>query len=101
MGWEKFAETEKGATRQVERESHVDGFFYIKGVVHQEFLHQGKKVNSCYYLIVLKRIRENVRRKILQLWRNNSWFLHHGDELVHASPLIRDFLTNTNTSVLP
>jgi hypothetical protein len=27
MGWKKFAETEKGAAGQVERESHVHGFF--------------------------------------------------------------------------
>jgi hypothetical protein len=25
----KFAETEKGAAGQVERESHVDGFFFL------------------------------------------------------------------------
>jgi hypothetical protein len=40
---EKCDETDKGAAGQVERESHVDGFFDIKGVVHHEFLHQGKQ----------------------------------------------------------
>jgi hypothetical protein len=29
MDWKKFAETEKGVAGQVERESHVDSFFYI------------------------------------------------------------------------
>jgi hypothetical protein len=50
---------------------------------------------------MLKRLRENVRRKIPQLWRNNSWFLHHDNAPAHASLLIRDFLANTNTTVLP
>jgi hypothetical protein len=44
-GFKKFAETEKGATDQVERESYVDGFFYIDAVTHHEFLCQGQTVN--------------------------------------------------------
>jgi hypothetical protein len=40
-------------------------FFYIKGVMHREFLYQGQTVNLWYYLEVLKRLRENVRRKDL------------------------------------
>jgi transposase len=62
---------------------------------------QGQAVNSWYYLEVLKRLRENVRRKIPQLWRNNSWFLHHDNVPAHASLLIHAFLANTNTAVLP
>jgi histone-lysine N-methyltransferase SETMAR len=75
--------------------------FDIKGVVHHEFLHQGPTVNRWYYHEMLKRLRENIRRKKPQLWRNNSWFLHHDNALVHALPLIHDFLANTNTTVLP
>jgi hypothetical protein len=67
--------------------SHVDGFLNIEGVVHHEFLRQGQTVNRCYYLEVLKRIRENVRRRKPQLWRNNSWFLHHDNAPAHASLL--------------
>jgi hypothetical protein len=58
-------------------------------------------VNRWHYLEVLKRRRENVRRKSSHLWRNNSWFLHHDNAPVHASLLIRDFLVNTNITVLP
>jgi hypothetical protein len=100
-GLKKFAETEKGAAVQVERESHVDGFCDIEDVVNHEFLHQGQTVNRWCYLEVLKLPTENVRRKISQLWRNSSWFLHHYNPLAHASLLIRDFLTSTNTTVLP
>jgi hypothetical protein len=96
----KFAKTQKGAAGQVERESHIDGFFFdIKGVVHHEFLCQGHTVNRWYYLDVLKHLRENVRGKRPQLWRNNSWFLHHNN--AHALLVIRDFLAKTNTTVLP
>jgi hypothetical protein len=91
MGWKKFAETEKGAAGQVERESHVD-FFYIEGVVHHEFLREGQTVNRWYYLEVLKRLTENVKKKKTELWKNNSWFLHHENAPANASLLIRDFL---------
>jgi transposase len=76
-------------------------FFCIEGAVHREFLRQGQTVNRWYYLEVLKHLRENVRRKRPQLWRNNSWFLNHDNEPAHASLRIRDFLANTKTTVLP
>jgi hypothetical protein len=66
VGWKKFADIEKGMAGQVKRESHVDGFFDIEGVVCHEFLCQGQTVNRWYYLEVLKRLTENVRRKTPQ-----------------------------------
>jgi histone-lysine N-methyltransferase SETMAR len=101
VGWEKFAETKKGTVGQVEHESHVDVYFYIEGVVNHEFLRQGQTVNHWYYLEMLKHLRENVRRKRPQLWRKNSWFLHHDSLSGHALLLTRDFLANTNTTMLP
>jgi hypothetical protein len=84
-----------------EHECHVDGFFYIKCVVHHEFLCQEQTVNCWYYLKVLKHLREDARRKRPQLWWNNSQFLHHDNAPAHALLLIRDFLANMNTTVLP
>jgi hypothetical protein len=62
-------------------------FFDIEGVVHHKFLRQGQTVNRWYYLEVLKRLRENVRRRRPQLWRNNSWFPHHDNAPAHSSLL--------------
>jgi hypothetical protein len=50
MSWKKFAEAKIGVAGQVECENHVDGFSYIQGLVHHEFLCQGQTVNSWYYL---------------------------------------------------
>jgi hypothetical protein len=58
---------------------------FFTSLVHHEFLCQGQAVNHWYYLEVLKCLRENVRRKRPQLWRNNSWFLHHDSAPAHAS----------------
>jgi hypothetical protein len=65
--------------------------------VHHEFFHEGQTVNRWYYLEVLQHLRENVTRKRPQLWKNNSWFLHH-DKPAHESLLIRDLCANTNTT---
>jgi hypothetical protein len=65
----------------------LTGFFYIEGVVHHEFLRERQTGNRWYYLEVPKRLRENVRRKRPELWRSNSWFLHHDNAPAHASLL--------------
>ena len=47
-------------------------FFNIRGIVHYEFVPTGQKVNQVYYLEVLERLREKVRRKRPELFANNS-----------------------------
>jgi transposase len=101
VGLENVAQTEKSASSENECESDVDRFFYVEGVVHHEFLPQGQTVNRWYYLDVLKRLRDRISRKRPQLWRNNSWILHHDNAPAHTSLLIRDFLAQHETTVLP
>ena len=61
-------------------------FFDYRGVVHQEFLSYGCTVNKEYYLEVMHRLREAIRRKRPELWKNNSWLLHH-DNAPALTPL--------------
>lgn len=37
-------------------------FFYIRGVIHHEFVPQGQTINAAFYVEVLKRLRQRVRR---------------------------------------
>ena len=55
------------------------------GVVHQEFLPQGRTVIKEYYLEVMRCLREAIRKKCRQLWKNNSWLLHHDNAPAHSS----------------
>ena len=48
-----------------------------KGQVHHEFFPSGQTVNKEYYLDVMLRLHESIHRKRSELWKNNSWFLHH------------------------
>lgn len=76
-------------------------FFDYNGIVYHEFLPQGQTVTKEYYLSVLRRLREAIRRKRPELWRDNSWKLHHDNAPAHSSLLVREFLSNTNTVVVP
>ena len=57
-------------------------------------------VNQVYYLEVLKRLREKVRRKRPELFANNSWILHHDNAPAHMTLPVREFLATKQITVL-
>ena len=75
--------------------------FDFHGVVHQEFLPQGRTVNKEYYLEVMRRLREAIRKKRPESWKNNSWLSHHDNAPAHSSLLVRNFLAKNNTFIMP
>ena len=72
-------------------------FFYIRGIAHYEFVPTGQ---TAYYLEVLKRLREKVRRKRPELFSNNSWILHHYNAPAHTPLSVREFLATKQITVL-
>ncbi|UYV76055.1 hypothetical protein LAZ67_13002340 [Cordylochernes scorpioides] len=60
-------------------------FFDCRGVVHHEFLPQGRTVNKEYYLQVMRNLREAIRQKRPDLWKNKNWLLHHDNAPAHTS----------------
>ncbi|UYV68008.1 hypothetical protein LAZ67_5002776 [Cordylochernes scorpioides] len=76
-------------------------FFDCRGVVHHEFLPQGRTVNKEYYLQVMRNLREAIRQKLPDLWKNKNWLLHHDNAPAHTSLLVRDFLAKNNTLMMP
>jgi hypothetical protein len=50
-------------------------FFDIQGIVMTEWVPRGQTVNQQYYFEVLTKLRERVRSKRPELWRN-GWILH-------------------------
>lgn len=74
-------------------QSHADCFFFdSKGVVHHEFAPEGQTVNKEYYLGVLKRLRDAVRRKRPEKWSSGDWHLHHDNAPPHSAHLVQTFL---------
>ncbi|UYV71490.1 hypothetical protein LAZ67_8003487 [Cordylochernes scorpioides] len=76
-------------------------FFNCRGVVNHEFLPQGRMVNKEYYLQVMRNLREAIRQKRPDLWKNKNWLLHHDNAPAHTSLLVRDFLAKINTLMMP
>ena len=101
VGVKNVTATKKKA-RQVR--SHVKVmltvFFDSEGVVHYEFLTQGRTVNKEYYLEVMQSLREAVRRKRPDAWQENRWMLQHDNEPSHSSFIVRDLAKHAMT-VLP
>jgi hypothetical protein len=75
-------------------------FFYVKGIVHHEFVPPNTTVNSDSDCDVLRRLRENVPLKRLELWRNHNW-LHDDNAPTHTSLKTTEFVTNDNMVIVP
>ncbi|UYV65616.1 hypothetical protein LAZ67_3004868 [Cordylochernes scorpioides] len=71
------------------------------GVAHHEFLPQGRTVNKEYYLQVMRNLREAIRQKRPDLWKNKNWLLHLDNAPAHTSLLVHDFLAKNNTLMMP
>ena len=70
------------------------------GFIHYEFVPTGQTVNQVYYLEVLKRLREEVRRERPELFANNSWILHHDNAPAHTALFLREVLATKQITVL-
>jgi len=75
-------------------------FSDIRGIIHYEFLPTGQTFNQVYFLEVLERMREKVRRKQTELFANNSWILHHDNAPARMALSVREFLATKQITVL-
>ena len=77
-------------------------FSNIQGTVHKEFILPDQTFNDRFYCEVLKRLREGIRRRRPDKWKNNNWFLHHDNAPTHTLLVVRQFLTSKYiTLILP
>ncbi|GFW84818.1 uncharacterized protein TNCV_681061 [Trichonephila clavipes] len=67
-------------------------FFDAVGIAHHEYALQGQTVNKEFYLDVMRRLREAVRRKRPVMWASSRWMLHHDEAPAHTANLMQQFL---------
>jgi histone-lysine N-methyltransferase SETMAR len=58
-------------------------------------------VNSGFYCEVLRRLRENVRRRRPELWRELTWLPQHDNAPSHTSVFTQQFLAKNEMAVIP
>ena len=61
----------------------------------------GQNVTGNFYCKVLRRLRENVRRKRPVMWKNGDWLLQHDNAPAHTSLVVREFLRRNNMTTVP
>ena len=76
-------------------------FFDQEGIVHREFVPPGITVNADFYRDMLRRLRENVRRKRPQKWQTQNLIIHHDNAPAHRCFKVSKFLAKNNMTVIP
>ncbi|GFT44632.1 histone-lysine N-methyltransferase SETMAR [Trichonephila clavipes] len=94
------ATAEKSPSKSKQHQVNVVVFFYYEGIVHHEYAHTGQKINKEYYVEVLKRLRNAIRRKRPQLRESGDWLLHHDNAPAHTSNLVQQYLSKHSIAQL-
>jgi len=76
-------------------------FFDIRGIVHHEFVPEGQTVNAEFYCNVPPRLREDIRRKLPELWCMGNWLLHDDNAPSHRALVMHEFLAHKGIITLP
>ncbi|UYV66870.1 hypothetical protein LAZ67_4003188 [Cordylochernes scorpioides] len=74
-------------------------FFDKRGLIHKEFVPQGKTVNAEFYKEVLRRLHKAVKQKRQDLAQR--WRLHHDNAPAHTAFFVTSYLTRIGVEVLP
>jgi hypothetical protein len=74
--------------------------FDIGGIIYFEFIPEETTVNQTFYVQVLKRLTDAVKRKRRELWRGRSLILHRDNVLAHSSCRMLHFLVGKALSAM-
>jgi len=69
--------------------------------VHHAFAPEGQTVNAGFYCSVLRRLREDIRRKRPELWLAGNWLLHDDNAPSHRALVTREFFAHNSIITLP
>jgi len=69
-------------------------FFGSEGVIHQEFVPEGQKVNAEFYVVVLDRLLKRIQQVRMAKLQSSEWFLLHDNVPSHNAASVKKFLVN-------
>ncbi len=94
----------KGKKMRIDRSKGkvlLEVFFDSKGIVHHEFIPEGETLNKEKYVEVLRKLKDAVRRKRPQFFKEKNWFLLHDNAPCHRAHIVQEYLTKHNIVPLP
>jgi hypothetical protein len=75
-------------------------FFDIRGLIHSKFVPEGTPVNQTFYVGMLKRLIDAVRRRRGELWRDRALILDHDKTPANFSLRVSQFLVGKFISAM-
>ncbi|UYV64507.1 hypothetical protein LAZ67_3001027 [Cordylochernes scorpioides] len=75
-------------------------FFDIKGIVHYEYLEEGRTINKESYLNIMRRVRESIRLKKSEMWSSKNWIIHHDNAPPHTATSVLTYLAKHDIQIL-
>ncbi|GFX89523.1 mariner Mos1 transposase [Trichonephila clavipes] len=91
----------KNKNEQVKISSNDDCFFFdIHGIVYLHWVSEGQTINQHYYLEVLGNLRERIRKKRPEMWKEKSWIFHQDNAPAHSALSVKRFLAKHSIPVL-
>jgi hypothetical protein len=93
MGWRNIPSAEEIEIPKVPHQDYVDNFFDPQGVVHKEFVPEGKTVNAEFYKAVTDHFLKRIQRVRPDAFCSRDFFLLHDNARAHKAASVCQFLT--------
>ena len=90
-------EDDPGSGRPTECRNVI--FFDWQEVIHKEFVPEGVTVNAVYYIAVIERLLNRIRRVRPGMCESGDWFLLHDNAPFHET-IVKQFLVQRKVTVL-
>ena len=92
MGWLDIPSAEETEIPKVPHQDHVDNFFNSQGIVHKEFISEGKTLNAEFYKGVMDYLLERIQQVCPAAFCCQDFFLFHDNLPTHKAELFANFL---------
>ncbi len=92
---------QKAIRQRSAKKAMITVFFTTSGVVLAEFLPPGETVCAENYCDLLRRLKENLRRKRPDMWVGRKFFLHHDNVPPHTAVLTLAFIGSSDIEMVP
>ncbi len=79
--------------------AHIIVFFNCQGILLIHWVLQGKTVTRSYYLTVIQKMRDRLRKKQPVLWHEAEWLVHHNIAGSYQAFMVKKFLAHNGTVV--